>query len=234
MGTFLSLTSVVGKTAADVTSSLKKFAQHRGGDLQKENLSTDDDHCCIIAEANGNASIFYPYPFLEWDDVAEFISKDLLAPVFSFHIHDGDFWMYQLFVKGQVVDQFNPMPDYWDENIKEAAMKEWKGNAAIITRYVPYVGPAEIEKYLVYWPMDEDEAWKAYETDEFENEEWQLLDFMKKLQLPYPLDDDGTALGETYQFWTAEFPMGDEEPAPVEYKSTATDTVANKPWWKFW
>lgn len=234
MGTFLSLTSVINKTAAEVTGSLKKFAQHTGGDLQRENLSTDDDHCCIIAEAYGNASVFYPYPYLEWNDAAEFISKDLQAPVFSFHIHDGDFWMYLLFVKGEIVDQFNPMPDYWVDNITKEAMKEWKGNADTITKYAPYVRPADIEKYLVYWPMDEDEPWKAYEEDAFENEDWQLLDFMKKMWLPYPLDDDGKAWGEVYQFWTAEFPLGDEVPAQLEYKAAAMDTVAYKPWWKFW
>jgi len=54
---------------------------------------------------------------LEWDESSAFLSRELQAPVFSFHIHDGDLWMYILHVNGLAVDQFNPVPDYWDDQI---------------------------------------------------------------------------------------------------------------------
>ena len=190
MGMFLSLTSIIGKTKDEVVKSLTNYAKSVGGGLEKENLSIDNDNCCVIEEAHGNTTVFNPYAYLEWDKSSEFISKDLNAPAFSFHIHDGDLWMYVLFVNGEIVDQFNPIPDYWDESISEDKIQSWKGDAATIANYVKSVKQADIEKYLVRWDLEAEESQKAYRDDEFQQEDWQLLDFMRKLRLPYRLDDD--------------------------------------------
>ena len=80
--------------------SLTRYAQSVNGGLEKANLSIDNDNCCVITEANGNTTVLNPDDFLEWDASSEFISGDLNAPVFSFHIHDGDLWMYTLFANG--------------------------------------------------------------------------------------------------------------------------------------
>src|SRR6266496_6193495 len=104
MGMFLSLTSIIGKTQNEVVNSLSNYTKSVGGGLEKEALSIDNDNCCVIEEANGNTTIFNPYAYIEWDKSSEFISKDLNAPVFSFNIHDGDLWMYVLFVNGDTVD----------------------------------------------------------------------------------------------------------------------------------
>jgi len=203
MGNFLALSAVVGKTRNEVFSSLTNYANSVGGGIQQDNtLNSDNENCCIIEEANGNTTIFYPDGYLEWDDSSEFISKDLNATVFSFHIHDGDLWMYLLYNNGKVVDQFNPIPDYWNENITDEEIESWKGNASIVAKYLPYIKPTDIEKYLVRWDLDEEESTKAYPTDEFTKEEWQLVDFMTKLKLPYPLDDNGDPKGQSYKFWT--------------------------------
>src|SRR5690349_18553847 len=132
MGMFLSMTSIVGKTKNEVVNSLNNYAKTFSGGLEKESLSIDNDNCCVIEEANGNTTIFNPYAYLEWDKSSEFISKNLNAPVFSFHIHDGDLWMYVLYVNGEKVEQFNPIPDYWDENISEEEIQSWKGNALTV------------------------------------------------------------------------------------------------------
>jgi hypothetical protein len=136
MGMFLSMTSVVGKTKAEVVNSLRNYSKTVDGGLEKENLSLDNDNCCVIEEDNGNTTVFNPYAYLDWDKSSEFISRDLKAPVFSFHIHDGDLWMYVLFVNGETIDQFNPIPDYWEENISEEEIRSWRGNAATIANYI--------------------------------------------------------------------------------------------------
>ena len=234
MGMFLSITSVIGRTKDQVTKSLTNYANSVGGGLEKETLSIDSDNCCVIEEANGNTSILNPYDYLEWDKSSEFISKDLNAPVFSFHIHDGDLWMYIFFVNGEVVDQFNPVPDYWDENTTEEEIQSWKGNAAKITRYIGTIKQADIVNYLVRWDWDEDDSKKAYPDDESKQEDWQLLDFMKKLGLPYPLDDDGKPKGETFKLWTNELPLQDQALPNVTPASTSTNKISKKAWWKFW
>ncbi|MBL7712529.1 MAG: hypothetical protein JNL13_08705 [Chitinophagaceae bacterium] len=223
MGNFLALSGIIGKTKNEVFNSLADYAHSVGGGIHQDNtLHPDNENCCIIDEANGNTTIFYPGSYLEWDDSSSFISRALNATVFSLHIHDGDLWMYLLYNNGKLVDQFNPVPDYWDENIPDEETQRWKGNALTVTNYVSYLKPNDIEKYLVRWNLDEEESTKAYPTDEFTQEEWQLLDFMAKLKLPYPLDDKGNPKGHTYTFWT------DTLPAVQSHATKA------KPWWKFW
>lgn len=234
MGMFLSMTSIIGKTKNEVENSLNSYAQTVDGGLKKESLSIENNNCCVIEEANGNTTIFNPYAYLEWDKSSEFLSKDLNAPVFSFHIHDGDLWMYVLFVNGETVDQFNPIPDYWDENISEEEIQSWKGNAATVVRYVSSVTPSDIERYLVPWELDAEKSNKAYVDDEFVQEDWQLLDFMRRLGLPYPLNDDGTPKGETYKLWTKELPLKRQTPETAEETPSSDDNKTNKRWWKFW
>lgn len=233
MGMFLSMTSVVGKTKNEVVNSLHNYAQTVGGGLEKENLFINNDNCCVIEEANGSTTIFNPYAYLEWDKSSEFISKDLKAPVFSFHIHDGDLWMYVLFVNGETVDQFNPIPDYWDENISEEEVQSWKGNATTISKYISSVKQADIERYLVRWVLDAEESKRAYTNDEFVQEDWQLLDFMRKLRLPYPLNEDGTPKGETFKLWTKELPLN-QQAQETARETPSSNNKANKAWWKLW
>lgn len=231
MGIFLSMTSVVGKTKDQVVDSLYNYAKTVNGGLEKADLPIDDQNCCVIEEVDGNTTIFNPYDYLEWDKSSQFISKDLNAPVFSFHIHDGDFWMYTLFVSGEIADRFMPIPDYWDENISADEMRSWKGNAATIAKYVDAVRPRDIERYLVRWDLDAEETSKAYQGDEFEQEDWQLLDFMRKLRLPYPLNDDGAPKAGTFRLWTQELPL---QRQTAKTSPASSSNKANKPWWKFW
>jgi hypothetical protein len=230
MGNFLALSGVIGKTQNEVFTSMTNYANSVDGGIQQDNtLNSDNGNCCIIEESNGNTTIFYPDGYLEWDDSSEFISRELNATVFSLHIHDGDLWMYLLYNNGKVIDQFNPIPDYWDENITEEEIESWKGNASVVTKYVSYIKQKEIEKYLVRWDLDEEESTKAYPTDEFTKEEWQLVDFMKKLKLPYPLDDNGNPKGQTYKFWTAKLRL-----KPATKNLTKKTETKDKPWWKIW
>jgi hypothetical protein len=234
MGLFLSLTSVVGKKSLEVVESLRRYTIVSGGGLKKDSLSTEHDNCAVIEEANGNTTIFNPHAFLDWEDSSEFISNDLKASVFSFHIHDGDLWMYTLYHNGELIDQFNPIPDYWDENISQDDINILKGSASKVAKLVPGITPADIEKYLVHWDLEDEGRQKAYEDDEFYNEEWQLLDFMRKLGLPYPLDVNGAPKGEVYKLWTKELPLKKQAEKIVENKEKITNKVENKQWWKFW
>ncbi|MES2775034.1 MAG: hypothetical protein V4722_12660 [Bacteroidota bacterium] len=231
MGMFLSLTSVVGKTQNEVEASLASYAKFAGGGLEKENISIDNDNCCVISEANGNTTIFNPYAHLEWDKSSEFISKELNAPVFSFHIHDSDLWMYVLFANGKAVDQFNPIPDYWDDNMSEEEIESWKGNTEIVSNNFKTVKQADIERYLVRWDLEVEGNNKAYADDEYTNEDWQLLDFMKKLHLPYPLDENGNPNGQVYKLWTKDLKLKTQTP---NLTTTPATHRYKRPWWKFW
>jgi hypothetical protein len=236
MGLFLAFNSIAGKSAAEVTGSLTRFLQQSGGSLSlSSNVAATEDGCSIL-EANGNTTILFPDSFMQWDDAAAFISEDLQAPVFSFHIHDSDLWMYILYVNGTDEDQFNPVPEYWDDTIDEDERNYWKGDTGILASFLPHINIADIEKYLVHWDADMDPETKAYPDDEYNSEDLQLFDFMRKLQLPIPLNDSFEPAGTLYRL------VSNQE--PVQSPGADTDHSANtsipeitgkkKPWWKFW
>lgn len=231
MGTFLAVTSVIGRTKDEVVNSLTNYVKSVNGGLEQvDNIDSDTPNSCIVEEQNGNTSIFYPDGYLEWDDTSEFISKELSSTAFSFHIHDGDLWMYVLYRNGQVIDQFNPIPDYWDDNLTNEEINSWKGNALVIADLIPGIGTADIDRYLVRWDLEEEEPSKAYPTDEFTKEDWQLVDFMTKLKLPYPIDDKGNPKGQTFRLWTSQLKL-----MPQQLKTTLIrETKSAKSWWKFW
>lgn len=109
--------------------------------------------------------------------------------------------MYELYKNGDRVDGFNPIPDYWIEEISDEERESYKGNAETVSKYIPSVKPEDIERYLVTWDLEADEDPKAYPSDEYpQGDEWQMLDFMNKLHLPYPLDGAGKPLGQIYRF----------------------------------
>lgn len=230
MGTFLALSGVIGKPQTVVVNSLLNFTKSAGGNLEKDDLINGQDNCCVIQEAGNNTSILYPDGFVEWDEASAFLSKDLAVPVFSFHVHDGDLWMYILYVNGEIVDQFNPIPDYWDESIPVEEIETWKGDATIVAKYIPGLNPKNIERYLTRWDLESEENNKAYPGDEF-TRDWQLIDFMKKTGLSYPADEDNNATGETYRLSTKKLPIRQATKNP---SAKALAISKEKPWWKFW
>lgn len=231
MGTFLAISSVIGKTKSEVVNSLTNYAKSVNGGLHhEENRNINTVNACTIEEQNGNTSILYPDSYLEWDNSSAFISKELQATVFSFHVHDGDLWMYVLYSAGEIVDQFNPIPDYWDDSLSNEEMDSWKGNAEKIAQLVPFINSSDIDKYLVQWDLDEEDPSKAYPTDKFTKEDWQLIDFMAKVKLPYPMDDNGTPKGQTYKIWTSQLELVKLQSHP-DLKQAMNN---QKPWWKFW
>lgn len=229
MGLFLAITSVIGKTQNEVVNSLANYASSVKGGLQPaDNIDSETPNACFVEEQNNNTSIYYPNGYLEWDESAKFISKEINTTVFSFHIHDGDLWMYILYKNGEIIDQFNPIPDYWDENLSEEEIEGWKGNALAIAKAIPSIQPADIGNYLVRWNLEEEETAKAYSSDEFTREDWQLIDFMRKLNLPIPLDGYGDPKGQTYKLWTNQLKLTNRQPGSVVV------VRGKKPWWKFW
>jgi len=145
--------------------------------------------------------VLYPWEFLEWDEASRQLSSQLSVPVFSFHIHDEDLWMFVLYDRGEQVAQFNPLPEYWDDGIPDEERASWSGDAATIASRIPGVEIDAISPYLRHWDLDEEAPGKAFPEDQFHFHDcWQMCDFMRKIGLRYPLDDTGRVLGETYEF----------------------------------
>jgi hypothetical protein len=203
MGQFLSMSGIIQQSEESVVDALRAYASENHGSLVEETLSTNDEGCLVVSEGVAGVTVLYPGDFLDWDGASQYLSQRLSKPVFSFHIHDGDLWMYVLYDNGDIVDQFNPMPDYWQE-LDEEERRSWQGNASEVARRISGLAPEKVAKYLVRWGDDvfaSQVRTKAYPSDEFYyGDDWQLVDFMNKLGLDYPVDDRGEAHGTTYRF----------------------------------
>ncbi len=202
MGEFISMSGVKGSTRTDVVRSLRQFASSKGGLMEPASPQAEPfGHLLISGDENGPVTVVYPYNFSGCDKSSSFLSASLGAPVLSLHIHDGDFWMYVLFVDGEVVDRFNPIPDYWSDLISLEQRSEWKGDAEVLARTWQGLDASSIEKYLVPWDLDLENAGEAYVDDIYPYGDcWQLTDFMKKLGLVYPIDDEGEIQADWYRF----------------------------------
>jgi hypothetical protein len=204
MGTFLAMSGVAGARAGEVENALRDFASARSGTLAPliTPTATDDDDFLLIAESEqGNVTVSYPCDFIDWDGASQHLSTALKRPVFSLHIHDGDLWMYLLFADGQEVDRFNPLPDYWEE-LSDDEIASWSGDASVVAKYWPGVRVEQVANYLVRWEADAEEPGaKAYPGDEYAaGEDWQMVDFMAKVGLVFPGDEEGEPLGTRYRF----------------------------------
>jgi hypothetical protein len=203
MGLFLSMSGVMGGDEDSVVDALRSYAEDNRGLLEEKELTAEEEGCLVVSAGTGGVTVLYPSDFFDWDSAAQYLSTRLGRPVFSFHIHDGDLWMYLLYQNGKVVDQFNPLPDYWEE-LENDERQAWKGNATAVAQRIPGLAPQQITRYLVQWGdemLEAPERKKAYPTDRFYyGDDWQLVDFMGKLGLAYPIDDRGAAHGVTYRF----------------------------------
>ncbi|SRR6266550_2703142 len=209
MGLFLAMSGIVGAKHEAVESALRAFATTRKGSLRKGVRRSEDPNTLVLLGDDSRCSVLYPWGFLEWDEASRYLSSQLRVPVFSFHIHDEDLWMFVLFEHGERVTQFNPLPEYWDDGISDEERESWSGDAASIASRIPGVAPDSIRPYLRHWDLDQEDPGKAFPDDQFHFHDcWQLCDFMKRIGLRYPLDDAGQILGETYEFIVPEEASG--------------------------
>ena len=154
MGLFLAMSGVANATRAAVEDALRAYATEKGGTLEAVDTSADLSDALLIAESGSHVTVMYPSEFMQWDDASEYLSRTLGTSVFSLHIHDEDLWMYILFSKGEQVDQFNPIPDYWQRKMPKSEKQLWAGNAAVVAQHWPGVTPESIGNYLFEWDLD--------------------------------------------------------------------------------
>lgn len=187
MGLFLTMMACRTSLRNDVINALSSIMKERGLLLKsksKVDITTGKNYQYEITnEKNGWIQIFCPQ--VPDDSLANMLSKDLNVPVYQFHIHDGSFWIYKLFVSGKLIDKYNPIPDYW-KKINRKESESWRGNSAILASIFK-IEESKIKPYLIFWNNEKNKNKKAFPTDEFPLlSEWSMVDFQKKLGIEYP------------------------------------------------
>ena len=163
--------------------SLSTYTAGRGGSFEVCDEPAEAETARIAAGTAGS-TVLYPDSFFDWDDASEKLSVDLATTVFSFHIHDGDLWMFVAFDRGAEVVKFNPEPDYWEE-LTSQERAAWLPMSEEVAALVPNVQPSRLSPYLRHWPEDGIDG-KAHPEDDFGFEDWQLVDFVRELGFVLP------------------------------------------------
>ena len=183
MGLFLQAAVIPDCTEDAVREACSRAAAQQPSGGYGMELRPD---ACRYAVHGTGVSMLFNEDCAGFEDMAGALSVETGCPVLLLYIYDGDFWGYFLCDKGEVVDTFNPMPDYFEE-APEEERDEMKGNASLIAQYF-HVDVSSIDNYLRFWTVEvfEEEGKKAYADDEFDiGEDWQMADFMRKLGYPY-------------------------------------------------
>jgi hypothetical protein len=193
MGLFLDLLGIASSDSQAVELALRQYVNEHGGRLVLENTAGGDLDTIAIADSpQHNVSLVHSGSYTNWDAVAAYLSLRLAVSAFYFHIHDGDLWMYTFYVNGVLKDQFNPIPDYWDDSITDEERQQHAGSATTLCAYWPDVQPTALQNYLTTWDVDGEDELFAYPDDQYPyGDAWQVLDVMAKLGLQYPFGDDG-------------------------------------------
>jgi len=187
MGLFLACSGIVGAGQTEVQAAYSEFLELPVPKPFKAFRKNRMD-APKYAVAGDNVTVVYPEDFLQWDDASKYLSSKLRTAVFSFHIHDGDLWMFTAFNGGDEVTRFNPLPEYWDDGIAPEEMKKWAGDASLVASLLPGKNAQEFSPYFLHWTdevLDGDQ--KALPDDEFPSGDcWQLVDFMRRCGFAYP------------------------------------------------
>ncbi len=196
MGLFLTMLACKFNSRKKITDSIIKIMKKRGFILElkekaKEIYGKPDQF--EISNAKDNwIQIFCP----EKPDsgFTSSLSIELNSYIFQFHIHDGAFWMYQLFFSGKLLDSYNPIPEYWKIFMSEKEKKMWRGNPSLLSSLFE-VPKQKIEPYLIEWDKRRNKNEVAFPEDEFPIiNEWSMVDFQKKLGIIYPEFDKPNTL----------------------------------------
>ena len=176
MGLFLNVGIVKNCDNKKAENYLKEWADTNDTDIIPKECKVEMQNEDVLIELNeygADGEEFFKYVSEKNNDAAMYL-----------YIYDGDFWGYFLYDKGKEIDIFNPIPDYFEENIED--VEKYAGNAEIIAKYFN-ANKDEIKKFLVIWPEDEDEYEEDCDDEEakYYFDEWGLVDFMKSLGYEY-------------------------------------------------
>ncbi len=182
MGLFMEAAVIPDSTEEEVRAALSALESRNG-----QNGMQLETAACQIAGQNGGVSVLFNEYCAGYAPLAQALSAQLKGLALFLFIYDDDFWGYYCCENGELLDEFNPMPDYFEE-VSEAERQRVSGSSALLAERF-HVPEADLAGYLVPWDAGVllgPERRKAYETDTYGiGDCWQMADFMDKLGYPY-------------------------------------------------
>jgi hypothetical protein len=105
------MSGLKGVSRAGLEEALSAYARDNRMTFSHSSAVPTNEDPLTIGSTGTAHTIVYPSSFMDWDAVSAFLSITLRTAVLSMHIHDGDLWMYAIYVDGKDVDRFNPIPE---------------------------------------------------------------------------------------------------------------------------
>jgi hypothetical protein len=161
-----------------------------------ERLETPEGDFVELYENPSGHYLIMPGQMLhDAEGVARNLSLSLSASCILLHFSDDVAWSYDLFQAGHVLDSYNSRPNQFVKATEDQIVR-LMGRPEVICSNWPDVMPEDISLYLSNKELlaDGSES-KAYGSDRSpEWDAWQLCDFMRKLGLEYPVDENGDSI----------------------------------------
>jgi len=200
MGAFIAMSGIVGKSPNDVLKVLNAYFKDQYQELKETALTTEIYNLFLLNGEKNNSVVLYPDGFFELEEIAIYLERELKVPIFNFSIYESDLWMYEMYYDGKIIDKFNPMAEYVEDS-DENETQAYKGNPEIVCKYLKGIELNDIKEYYKFWTEELiNNKEKAYPTDEFSyGMDWQIIDFMKKLNLKYPITDEEETIGRAFK-----------------------------------
>lgn len=171
MGLFLHVILFPGGDEAKWRAALAREAED-------QKLSVRPEECLWHQYEKGPAVQLNDYAN-GWETAGR-LSDGMDGPVLLAYIYDDDFWGYDLWEDGMLLDQFASVHDYFGEN----QPPNKAGDARIVGSCFG-VEPEAIDRYLIPWEEAMMDA-RAYEGDRSTiGDSWQMADFLNALGFDY-------------------------------------------------
>jgi hypothetical protein len=190
MGLMLRCNLFHGTTAAAVYGAYVSFYEqrHRPLRVMGEDWQRIDFHC----ESNGWVVVSLDEGW-EWKERREaqlFASRRLWCPGFLVFVYDGDYWGFEFFDRGEILDRF----------VQESSeAHRWfpgegcQGNRQILVQHLPFLRMEDIGPYLVQkhdWVIPASVDSPARPGDGFHRfDECAVVDFLRMLGVDVELRD---------------------------------------------
>ena len=175
-----------------------------------ERTSYDEDDSLEIFEPNGGWTVMtldrgWAFERETRRDAQLFVSSKLLCSGFFIRVYDGDYWAYELFDKGNFLDNF----------VQEVETSEGRppgtdaGSPEAIVSVFPWLEVHDVTPYLVQENWDDPEERRRLDVparpgDEFSRfDECSVLDFLRLLGLNVNMVNNRVTLATSVrrQFW---------------------------------
>ncbi len=181
MGMFVKVLVVKNATTAQTMEVLQQISLLNNNEME---ILLDETYPVQVGQ---DTLVRLNYTCVGSDELTECFSLKHDHPIMFLQIYDGDFWEYIFYDKGELLDRFCPIPDYF-EDLSDEELAQYKGNPQLIADQFG-IAAADIEKYFIFWTDEVSIDQKAYPKDEFGCEDWQMSDFMRKIGFSYDLLD---------------------------------------------